>query len=237
MAQGQTRPDKAAQGQTRPDKAAQGQTSTIFHTRKSVVSYVRHLLRGICTGCGARPDKARQGRARPDKAAQGQNKHDFSYEEVSSIIRTSFASSDLYWLWRKARQGQTRPDKARQGQTRLVTTHTHKGQTRRDKRTQGRASRDKARQGQTRPDKARQGQTRPDKPGHHTHTHRSDTPRHAETSARKPGPKGHAETPAHGAPVLDAVPVGPAASVVCLDSVDHFRSRRCRTSVCRVSRY
>ena len=70
--QGQTRPDKARQGQTRPDKAAQGQTrprtpkhSTIFHTRKSVVSYVRHLLRGICTGCDARPDKARQGQTRP----------------------------------------------------------------------------------------------------------------------------------------------------------------------------
>ena len=72
--QGQTRPDKARQGRARPDKAAQGQTSTIFHTRKSVVSYVRHLLRGICTGCGARPDKARQGQTRPDKAAQGQTR-------------------------------------------------------------------------------------------------------------------------------------------------------------------
>ena len=78
-----------------------------------------------------RPDKARQGQTRPDKAAQGQTR---------PRIRTSFASWDLYWLWRKARQGQTRPDKARQGQTRP------------DKARQGRASRDKAAQAETRPD-------------------------------------------------------------------------------------
>ena len=68
---------------------------------------------------------------------------------------------------RKARQGQTRPDKARQGQTRLVTTHaTHKGQTRRDKRTHGRASRDKARQKarQERPDKGRDKKARASRP-------------------------------------------------------------------------
>ena len=91
---------------------------------------------------------------------------------------------------RKPRQGQTRPDKARQGQTR--PDKARQGQTRPDKARQGQHT------GQTRPDKARQGQTRPDKARqadkatHDTHT-----------------PRRHA----HGAPVLDAVPVGPAASV------------------------
>ena len=133
--QGQTRPDKAGQGQTRPDKAAQGQTrprtpkhSTIFHTRKSVVSYVRHLLRGFCTGCDARPDKARQGQTRPDKAAQGQTrprtpKHSTIFHTRKSVV--SYVRHLLRGFCTgcdarpdKARQGQTRPDKARQGQTR-----------------------------------------------------------------------------------------------------------------------
>ena len=69
---------------------------------------------------------------------------------------------------------------------------------------QGQTRPDKARQGQTRPDKARQGQTRPDKA------------RQGQTSARMAAQaETRTDTPrqAHGAPVLDAAPVGPAASV------------------------
>ena len=224
MAQGQTRPDKARQGRARPDKAAHAETSTIFHTRKSVVSYVRKLFRGICTGCCARPDKARQGRARPDKAAHAETSTIFhTRKSVVSYVRQLLLGICTGCGARpdKARQGQTRPDKARQGQTR--PDKARQGQTRPDKARQGH---DKARQGQTRPRKARQGQTRPDK------ARQGQTRPHKATHTAA-----HAETPAHGAPVLDAVPVGSAAYVVYLDSVDHFHSQRCRTSVYRISRY
>ena len=122
-----------------------------------------------------RPDKARQGQTRPRKARQGRarrNKHYFSYEEISSIIRTSFASWDLYWLWRKARQGQTRPDKARQGRARPdKAAHAETSTIFHTRKSVVSYVRHLLRgivlvvaQGQTRPDKAAQGQTRPRTP-------------------------------------------------------------------------
>ena len=216
LRQGQTRPDKARQGQTRPDKARQGQTRLVTtHT-----THKGQTRRDKRTHGRASRDKARQGRTRPDTPG-----HYTHYTQRSDTPRQAHARP------RKPRQGQTRPDKARQGQTRpdkarhawslhILHTKVRHAETSARKAAQAETRPDKARQGQTRPDKARQGQTRLVT----THTvHTSDTPKQqAEASTRKV----RCATPrqAHGAPVLDAVPVGPAASVVCLDSVNHFIS-------------